>query len=558
MSEHTSKSVRPDLLRFWPYLLFTIIVVIYNLLYLRYGFNATDEGYLLSLGQRIADGDHPFINFYFLRTPLSIYIQALFIEIFGDSYTVMASRFFWAVQMWAMALVTSILYRKYVKPPELFLMLLGTYVVSSLLIAFPWYNYDAAFFAALTIVLFSKGQYVLSGGAAFFAAMSKQNYIAFLPLFWGAGFLLRYFRIEVKDLNLRSALKMFAGFATPSLAYITYLLVTGGFEEFIRNVFILPRTCSEETMWFAIFQNNPKGFLYALPLILTTGFLFYFDKGRWRYFLAACALIAVVLMFYEIDYYVFSLLFLNYAVFILVLWQTRRGDEKVKQQAATKLFSTYLFAMVVQYLSGFSYSGIITAYVGAAIALPLSYIIFRELSPSSYRVVCAIWLFVGILAIGSFHKYHFIYRDDVRSNLTAEFKTGKLKGVRTTPRNFQQITDLTAATEYYSKKGEYVLIYPDFPIFYYLTDRRNPTKIEWYYRFEFNLSMLPEAKGWLEKNRPKVIFVQKYAEADYLRKGSTHDYMAQTRYSPLFHFFALNYEMKDPVGDIFIFLPKTK
>ena len=67
---------RSILAKSWPYAIFVILVVIYNYFFLGQGFNGTDEGYLLSLGQRIVDGDRPYLDFYFLRTPLSIYVQA--------------------------------------------------------------------------------------------------------------------------------------------------------------------------------------------------------------------------------------------------------------------------------------------------------------------------------------------------------------------------------------------------------------------------------------------------------------------------------------------------
>ncbi|UCD64257.1 MAG: hypothetical protein JSW34_02130, partial [Candidatus Zixiibacteriota bacterium] len=95
----------------WPYAAFVLLVAVYSALTLGHGFNATDEGYLLSLGQRVVDGQRPYTDFYFFRTPMSVYIQAVRIEIFGDSYTILMSRILWTFQMCIVAILISIVYR---------------------------------------------------------------------------------------------------------------------------------------------------------------------------------------------------------------------------------------------------------------------------------------------------------------------------------------------------------------------------------------------------------------------------------------------------------------
>ncbi len=121
----------------WPYAVFLLLVALYSLLTLAHGFNATDEGYLLSAGARVAEGEAPYADFYFFRTPLSVYIQAAFISIFGDSYTVLVSRWVWTLQMCLVVVLISLLYRCFVRPWELLLLLVTTFTVSTLLLIFP-------------------------------------------------------------------------------------------------------------------------------------------------------------------------------------------------------------------------------------------------------------------------------------------------------------------------------------------------------------------------------------------------------------------------------------
>ena len=148
-----SYSHRKALDAVWPYAAFALLVFAYSYFTLGHGFNATDEGYLLSLGARVANGEAPYTDFSFFRTPLSVYIQSGLIKLFGDSYTVLASRIVWTAQMFLVMLMMSVFYRRFVKPWELLLLLTATFTVSTLLMIFPWYNYDALFFAVLAVLM---------------------------------------------------------------------------------------------------------------------------------------------------------------------------------------------------------------------------------------------------------------------------------------------------------------------------------------------------------------------------------------------------------------------
>ncbi len=91
MSRNRQKNQESSGLKYWPYFIFTILAVIYNFIFLRYGFNATDEGWLLSIAKRIIDGEKPYKDFYFLINPLTVYIQAALFLIISKVPTVRCS-----------------------------------------------------------------------------------------------------------------------------------------------------------------------------------------------------------------------------------------------------------------------------------------------------------------------------------------------------------------------------------------------------------------------------------------------------------------------------------
>jgi len=538
----------------WPYIIFLFAVIIYSYFFLADGFNATDEGYLQSLGQRIVDGEQPYLDFYFMRSPLSIYIQAALIKIFGDNYTILAGRIYWTIQICLMVLLVSLIYRRFVNRLELLLMLLASYVLCSVLIAFPWYNYDAAFFAAVSAVFIFRRQYFLAGIAAFLSAMSKQNYVFMLPMFLVLVALLRWRIKAISLLKLKDTAFLLAGFAVPGLLYSTYLLYLGGFSAFVNQLFFLPKEISDVSLTHTLFQNNHIAIVKALPVIILTILLFYFK--RQRLLLSIITVIAVAVSFYSIfideNYFIFSVIYLCYTVIILIVIELIRKRKLLEDPTIKKLAPLIILGFIIQYLAGFNYAGLIWGYPGLATILPVAYLLFKNISPSMNKKTIAMSLLVVLLGTGTYYKYTWMYRDAKRWELNAEFTTPKLKGIKSTTRNVRQIDSMTTEVNRLTEKDDYVFIFPDFAAFYYLTDRRNPTPVAWYYRMEFGKHMIQEAIDALEKHQPEFIFVQTYAERDYMRRGIKYHYDRHPLYTPIMVYITEKYDIPKPLGDIYV------
>ncbi len=158
--------------------------------------------------------------------------------------------------------------------------------------------------------------------------------------------------------------------------------------------------------------------------------------------------------------------------------------------------------------------------------------------------------------MGGYYKHREVYRDAPRDELTAEFQTPGLRGIKSTPRNVAQIDGLVTAVRIHSLPSDNIMIYPDFPVLYFLADRDNPTPIEWYYWRGFNKRMLQEAMLALAENPPKLVFVQEYLEDNYRRQGEPLAYLENSKYPPLYALIRANYEPAERIGDIFMFVPK--
>lgn len=538
-----------------PYAAFTVLVIIYNYIFLGQGFNATDEGYLLSLGQRIAHGDVPFRDFYFLRTPLSIYIQGGLIALFGDHYTVLASRIYWAIEMWGLAVILSAVYRRYVGRLETFLLLCTTYVASTQLLSFPWYSYDAAFFASVAVVLLARKSYLLAGVAAFAAAMAKQNYALLLPLFLALSLLVQWKWPKLKILDAKTVLLLAVGLIAPSVLYLLYLVWQGNLGSFIQNVLVLPQQASQVPLHYTLLQNNVEAAITSLPLIAAVCLLYY-SRRKSVLFAGLAGLLAVgaiVIALLNYKTFVYSLVYLNYTLLVLTFIELVRARKGVARSPIPELLPAVVAAVVIQYLAGFNYTGVGFGYMTCGVGLVIGYLLFRERRSAGNRPLMATGLLLGVLVLGLFYKYDIVYRDTSRTELTTEFHTPKLRGITSTPRNVQQVDGLVEAVKQYAKTDTNIFIFPDFPILYYLTDKRNPTPIEWYTILELGDQMIPGALLSLERHKPTCVFVQTYPEGDFKRSGNPIVYRTFPRYGPFMDYILKRYKMLKQVGDVVIF-----
>jgi len=495
---------------FWAYLILFIFIIVYNYLFLGQGFAPSlDEGFLQSLGQRIVNGEIPYGDFYLLRTPLSIYIQAGLIWVFGHSYTLFAARIWLAIETMLIVIFLSMFYRRFVRPLELLLLLFITYIIATLLLNFPWYSYDALFFAVLALLFFDRRRYFISGAAIFMAGMAKQNYMMMLPLIILLSLVINHVAKEIKIITYDAARRMIIGFFAPFLLYMLYLSITGTIAAFFRDVFVLPGQCSSVGIVFALFQDNPKAFLWSLPFMISMALIF--GGRRWRLPLIAVALGVFALLgeilIKDVYSFVYFIVYLNYLAVLLLVKEYVVGMDDAGKEMAAKIIPLFALALIVQYLSGFNYSGLIYAYMGALVALPFTYVILRDCIQMPLRKAVVVLLFLAILVLGQYHKYRYVYNDAPRSNLNVEFVSPRLRHIKSTPEKVKSLESVIAAIKANSSEKDHIFIFPSFSSLYYLTGRRNPTPIEWYCEAEYNEEMLMESMKAVEAKRPRLVIV---------------------------------------------------
>lgn len=496
----------------WPYLLFGLFVVLYNYRYLALGFcPSLDEGYLQSLALRVLDGELPYRDFYFFRTPLSIYLQAGLIAALGDSYTILAARIACVVQTSATVVLASLLYRRYVRNAELLVLLLSSYVVMTLMLDFPWYSYDALFFAVLAVVLYRHRWFYLCGLAAAGSALCKQSYLLLLPI----GVVLvagtRFIDTRFRPGSLSDLVRIAAGYAIGAGVFILHLLLTGRFGAFFDNVFVLPAECADIILPDALIQNADKAFIVALPAVAAVLMLFYASRERWLLF--AGSLVAAWLSIAPLttDEFQFSyvVVFVNYTVALAVLLtvMSRRTGHDSPDCDLGGAGMVLAMVIAIQYVSGFNYSGLVFAHMGAGVALPLAYLGLRQCAGSALVRRAAMVVVIALAAAGLYQKAGHVYHEAKIEALTTEFDHPMLRGIKSTPANVEIFDAILSAVEQRTDDSDYIFTFPDHSSVYYLTGRRNPAPVQWFYPLEYNDDIMMEAVAALRRQPPRLMLL---------------------------------------------------
>lgn len=122
------------------------------------------------------------------------------------------------------------------------------------------------------------------------------------------------------------------------------------------------------------------------------------------------------------------------------------------------------------------------------------------------------YLFVIFILFTVYTKMMFVYEDSNITNLKYEFKTEKLKHIRTTRANVEYIDDVLKVFEGFEKDKKTVLFYGKVShVFYYLTDTKPLCQVS-FWMPPYDLNEVKKVEQTVISNRPVVIFVPSYPE----------------------------------------------
>jgi len=552
------------------YVFFALFCAAYFLYYLPQGFSLFDDAYLLGLATRIVDGETPYVDFYFLRTPLSIYIQAGIVKVFGDSYTVLWSRVYWAVQLSGMIVISSLMYRKYLPAALLSVCLCASLVYSSLLFSFPWYTYDGMFFVVVSAYFIWRKRYVYSGASAALAVFCKQGFLVFGPAFFVLWLIAALLKKEPLTNWRNSATSFGLGWTLMALVGLVALLVNGQLISFWENAFLLPAKVHPLPLTFVFLQTLPMVLADHWPMIGLYGLTLTVRSPRW----VTGALLILLTGFYwkDLTHHWMNLQYLitplAYITLLVAVFRATRNAG-----AWSNIVVLSLLGVSAAYAASFNYDGLIFSYIAGPITLPaLVIILFMNLDGGEAlkRGIFATWksgifskwpialtVSATALIISLLVHHRFPYMENPREFLTVEFQTPKLSGLKSSAVQVGFIDSLTSYVTERTSAEDVLFGFPDLTPLNYLTGRRAWGRTHWHFPLEYNLEMALVTAD-LIKSDPPDLTVLRVFDDNVDKYKAPYAYVQSGKERIILDALLENMAIVDSIGPFYILRPRAE
>jgi hypothetical protein len=583
-----------------------LISLVYRLSFIYQGWAATDEGWLQAMGARIAAGQVPYRDFDYPFPPLTSYKEAALHLLLNGSWTVFASRILFSIEVSIGSVLVFLILRRFVSDRAAFLAALPTIFFTVIVLAFTSYTLDAEFLALLAITLavyggegsrFPRATAAGSGIAAALAVMSKQPFLAFviaIPFAALAGVWLRRGRVRPVHPAVRALQTgwrwYLAGVAATLGAIVVYFAASGALRQFGYEAFLLGAQGHPVSKRFLLIQDLPEyitRYDALVPALMAVILVLLAFRIARAYELARSFLLAVILAFVLaltlrhppppsrpfvtiVAYGVLVVLGLIALATTIVLEGPWMRDNAAAQALRERLLPPELIflALFLQWEAQFHYDGLVFWYEGAFLSVPVVLLFVHALSavrlpiyrskaiqltvgtPAVASVLLGLWLAVGGFGV----VQERVYEDAQRYQLTADFTTPALHGIKAFPTTQQRVDGLVAEVESRTKRGDPIFFLPDFGLLYEATGRRNPTRLDWYNEAFLTPAITDQVLSDLRRDPPMVVFLQTQREGAYERDQPPIDW-ANTRWAPIYNYLVAHYKQVSSVQDIKVMVP---
>ena len=458
----------------------------YWLIYFNRGANLLDEGSQAAQALRLLQGDVIYRDFFTVVTPGSYYTVAWLFQIFGAELIVMR----WAVLVMGLGILIATLMaaRRIVAWPFAAAAALMTTVWGWFLVAPNFYSWEAALLAMIALVCYlqyagtARAKWLVwAGVAAGVTAMVKQNVGAYTA----AALLLSVWLSLVFDANrdwrarIRASLQLTAGVALPVVPTLLYLLAIGAgpylYESWVYYPLVKypPRFAVPYPEFFPLMPE-------AAPFDAWTKLVIYLPVIAYPFALAALGALAV---------------------------RHRRGDAAAGRDGHLLLaitlfgFLTLLQAWpradVTHILFGLQGTFIVVSYLAWSM-----WQAFLKL-PGPRAVVAAVGLVLTLAPFGIAMRNGYLKTDWEYQNYMVRLQVDRAEGIRASGIDAERINKVTSFIVSNTTPDDPIFVVPWATGFYFLTDRRNPT------RTDFMLFEDPEAYpcilSRLDRNPPKYV-----------------------------------------------------
>lgn len=171
-------------------MIFAALPVVYAVLYGHNGFADTDGGFIPGLAYRVLNGEVPYLDFIYVRPPLSPVLHSLELWLWPDTWELFGMRLDYYLMLWASVAFGIMALRRHMPMENLGILPWALGSIAFMLgvhnfPAMPWHTVDGIFFGTMGMWLLSGNASVTRLGIGIIAlalsGLAKQPFLILLP-----------------------------------------------------------------------------------------------------------------------------------------------------------------------------------------------------------------------------------------------------------------------------------------------------------------------------------------------------------------------------------------
>ena len=487
------------------------------------GFHPTDDGFVLAYAWRVTQGEVPYRDFVFERTPLTPYLHAVWLAL-PNGWAIEAGRLAFYVEMAASALLPTLwAVTRGLRANVLTLAVAAGTLLISLhnFPPMPWMTVDGVFFASAGVtatLLWRDGRssawLALATAMLFLSALAKQSFAPIL------GFVLVY--AVTAGIRRRDARVLLAAVALPTvlgIAFLVALYANGALSAFAQQLSqptqMRPTPTNPWSGEFTAIAVKP--FLLALtpglaPLLaliaLATAARDTSRRASSYLPLLVLALLVLAALLMATDAYNSGFV-VFYVVAAIALAEVMRARAARPRPVPLVAYALVLLASWCAALSFAYQSPILATGMTAAVIAPIlpavPRAVERGVAAIALLVIGTAWIVINL---------ELPYRDVPRDQQTADLGEiyPRLGHLYTNPVNAARHRELRDLVQQYAlDRGREFVVFTAFPLAHYLTNTRNPLSVDWLEEQEYwgNDDRL---RAELEHSQPVMIIQRQIGE----------------------------------------------
>lgn len=539
------------------------------------GLNLQEEGYLLTLAQRVSNGEVPYRDFEYLRPPFSILIQAALLY-WVPGYGIAASRWYLAAEAAVvLGAVYALLGRVEPRRPvrAVYALLAVAFAFTGGVSPMPWHTVDSIFFsvlAAWALVAAAErhapGLALAAGLAAALAVLGKQGFLVV-----ALGGLALTVSLPGRAIGRRpwtAALAYVGGGVLLGATTLGYLVRHGALGAAIQSVLLDPQEIIREVsvLRFGVWEllvgmhlPSPGGVAVGLAVLLVV--VLRMPAALRSGLLAAGVVWAGIAFWLWGTSRLLNRFFLG-EVFLTTAWIGSLGLLVGYALGRLRFAPAGAWAIVLglctAYGSSWSYVPGFSAVQGLVLALPFVLlalsqgVLGRGDEPDSVedtrarRVVAgSILLYAGVLSLVL--QVLLPYREGNPGDPIVPFESARLRGIRSAALRVRGVDGVVDLVRRETVPADYVFSFMHFSALYFLAERRNPTRVDWFIPFELTRAEVMRAVTDLKARPPRLVILS----------GDSEAMLRSPRLRPIFAHIVTHYREAEAIGEFLVLRPRS-